>query len=156
MDETKYKESRVNLQKFLEEVIFFVGKNDEESIVYFLQGNIPADDLVARMMFGVKAEKFSILHETPLNDGEFKFFWEVDRTGKITARLGGDQAHLYPSTYLVMTMLLRKYGLLTEERFDGTWEPLSVSWLYPNLVKIEDWAWNWVFTHHELIPDTMK
>ena len=124
--------------------LFFNGHEKSVNDVFYL--------MATEIILGEKPFR----RESRLNDAGLKLYWGVDATGKITAYIGGDQAKDYPESYLVMTMLLKKHGLLEEDRQTGDFEPFALSWMDKNWEKVKPWAWEWVRDHPEYLPESIK
>jgi len=84
----------------------------------------------------------SMVHEARLNDAGFKLFWGLDGSGRIWAYVGGDQAESHPEAYLVLTMILRREGLLPEDHLDMA--PLTKEWWLGHRTKLDAWAMKWI------------
>ncbi len=141
------------IERFLLEASRLIESYDPTSIKLFL--DINPRSLSSQIFGKLKSGGVYDSHERTINGAGFKMFYEHDKDGRVTIRFGGDQAKNHPGAYIVLTMLLKKHGLLSDDRFDGQWEPLSKQWLYENLFNIEDWAWNWIRLNRDLIPKTM-
>ena len=145
--------ARERIEAFFREAAYFVGNFDPQAVKLFLDINPSSlsHAIVERLQDGPVHSS----HERTINGAGFKMFSEVDADGNVWIRLGGDQTKNHPEAYLVMTTLLKKHGLLPEERFDGSWAPLCNEWLVVNWLNLKDWAWEWVREHPELLPDNV-
>lgn len=159
MDSQTFKESKARLISFIDDAIAIVGPNDPTSIAHLLWKGHAGEEIVGRMFIALRNDLWKEEHETRLSIAGFKFFWEFDHKGNLTARVGGDQTQDHSEAFLVMTMLLKKHGLLHPDRFEETrmqWAPLSENWFFNNWENIQPWAWYWVREHPELLPSWIE
>jgi len=90
--------------------------------------------------------------EFRLNQAGFKLYLHFDMDLSLTAYLGGDQRNDHPEAYLILSMMLRREGLLHDDRFDGNVFPFALNWFEQYWGKLKPWAKAWAKKHSYLIP----
>lgn len=108
------------LRHFLRRVVEEVGGSYPEAVGWvsfsLLRLTLPAS-LSGSLGFRVLSEEMleSALatgnHEFRLNNAGFKLFLKISTRGKVTARVGGDQAKCYPEAAKMLTNILKEEGL---------------------------------------------
>jgi hypothetical protein len=142
---------------FATEAVGIVGPNDSEAVRLLTAKTIAGyvfSTLMSLKIADVPLREFSV--EQRLNNAGFKIFFSVSREGNLSARIGGDQCENHQEAYLVLTMLLKKYCLMAEERLNGQFEPFYQPWIDQHWESFAPWAWEWVRDHPELLPTVLK
>ena len=147
----RFASSRSALRRFLTAAIEILWSRDLESIGGMLQNIWSKGPVDVRRQERYMTEGHHLnsdapgvysSHEARLNDAGFKIFWGRDTSGKIWAYVGGDQAESHPEAYVILTMILRREGLLSEGHEEMA--PLTKEWWLFHRTKLEPWAMKWI------------
>lgn len=148
----RFASSRSALRRFLATAIEVLWHKDLESISGILQNihtlkpvNVRRQEMYmteGHHMNSGAPETMSAHHEARLNGAGFKFFWGLNPDGSLWCYVGGDQTEQHPEAYIILTMILRKEGLLANDRVEMA--PLSQEWWLVHRTSLEAWAMKWI------------
>ena len=148
--------SRKRLRDFLKDAVFEIGKiNEPEAIVYIYEA-------VARRLSYRKVEEEIITlvtnafgqYEFRLNKAGFKLYVSVLNDGTVEAFIGGDQTVDHLDSFAILTMLLRKHGLLADYR-RNCW-PMAEDFFEKYWESLKPLTRKFVRSHFELLPCEVK
>lgn len=110
---------------------------------------------LARQMLKDSQDEKNTVIDLMAGDSGFVLLLGFDDHGLLHTFVWGNLRDEHPDAYLVLTMLMKRFDLLEQDRFGGYQEPLSPSWLSANVGRLSRQTVAWSLRNLDLLPAIM-